>query len=172
MPDDIGENLVGSYLRYVGQCDFVLFNSFLPLIQGEIDVIGLRLTQPRQVWFCEVTTHILGMQYGPKKESTVQKLRDKLDRAGDFAQAMFPNDAHRYEIWSPVVSKGWLTDAMAVMEQEFNDASLDVHFVINEEYAKRIQALIDVARKDTRATSEPAYRLLQVLTRVKGKLVI
>lgn len=30
-----------------------------------------------------MTTHILGMQYGPKKESTVQKLTDKIDRASD-----------------------------------------------------------------------------------------
>jgi hypothetical protein len=150
----------------------VLYNSFLPSIQGEIDVIGLRLSQPRVVWFAEVTTHILGMQYGAKKENTVQKLRDKLDRAKDFAEATFPEDIHRYEVWSPVVSKGWLTDAMQVMEQEYNDASLDVHFVINAEYTKRMQALVDKARTDSRATSEPAYRLLQVLTRLKGDLVI
>jgi hypothetical protein len=172
MPSDIGENLVGSYLRYVGGCEFVLYNSFLPSIQGEIDVIGLRLTEPREVWFAEVTTHILGMQYGPKKDSTIQKLRDKLERAKDFAQAMFPDDVHRYEVWSPVVAKGWLTEAMQAMEQEYSDARLDVHFVINEEFTKRVQALVDAARKDSRATSEPAYRLLQVLARLKGSLVI
>ena len=170
MSADIGENLVGAYMRYVGKCDLVVYNSFLPAIQGELDVIGIRLTRPKVVWFAEVTTHILGMQYGPSKASTTKKLRDKLDRAKDFAATTFPDDEHRYEVWSPIVSKGWLTHAMAQMEDEYNDARLDVHFVINEEYTARVQELVDVAKKDSRATNDPAYRMLQVLTRLRGDL--
>ena len=60
MAEDIGESLVGAYFRYVRRCEFVLFNTFLPGIQGEIDVIGIRLGTPRDVYFAEVTTHIEG----------------------------------------------------------------------------------------------------------------
>ena len=61
MAEDIGESLVGAYLRYVENCEFVLFNTFLPGEQGEIDVIGIRLGKPRDIYVAEVTTHIEGM---------------------------------------------------------------------------------------------------------------
>ena len=78
MAEDIGESLVGAYLRYVERCEFVLFNTFLPGIQGEIDVIGIRLGQPRDIYFAEVTTHLDGMTYGGNA-STVSKIRSKLN---------------------------------------------------------------------------------------------
>jgi hypothetical protein len=53
MATDIGESLVGSYLRYIGGCEVVVYNVQTEG-QGEVDVIGLRLGQPRFVWFCEV----------------------------------------------------------------------------------------------------------------------
>lgn len=93
MAEDIGESLVGSYLRYVKACEFVLFNTYLPGQQGEIDVIGIRLGNPRDVYFAEVTTHIGGMTYGGNA-STVSKVKDKLARARGFAQDRFPGDRH------------------------------------------------------------------------------
>jgi Holliday junction resolvase-like predicted endonuclease len=168
VPNDIGENLVGSYLRYVERCDFVVHNTQLDEEQGEIDVIGMRLAT-KEVIFCEVTTHILGMQYGTY-DSTVAKVRAKIERASKFAKTMFPTDRRRYEIWSPVVPKGKLTARFAELEHAYTDGDLDVQFVINDEYANRIQALIDDARSNSKATSDPAYRLLQILTRLKGDI--
>ncbi len=56
------------------------------------------------------------------------------------------------------------------LEAEFNSAELDLHFVVNAEYTERVQQLIDHARKNSKATSEPAYRLLQILTWARGEL--
>jgi Holliday junction resolvase-like predicted endonuclease len=172
VPDDIGENLVGSYLRYVEGCQFVIFNTQYPGVQGEIDVIGLKLLgERRMVWFCEVVTHIQGVSYGTY-DRTITKLDEKLRRARDFAASMFPHDVHRYEVWSPVVPTGYLTKAFLAMEQRYNDDDLDLHFVINEPYAARVQTLVEHARRNPAATSEPAYRLLQILTRLKGTITI
>ena len=166
-PEDIGENLVGSYLRYVEGCDLVVHNTFLAEKQGEIDVLGITLQPERQVIFAEVTTHILGMSYGDH-DKTVRKLRDKIKRATDFADETFPDEPKRYEIWSPVVHEGKLTAALEELAREYSEVDLDVLFVVNQLYAERVQALIDHARRNSKATSDPAYRLLQVLTRVRG----
>ena len=166
MAEDIGESLVGSYLRYVAGCEFVLFNTFLPGEQGEIDVIGIRLGSPRDIYFSEVTTHIGGMTYGGNK-ATVDRIRSKLVRAETFARERFPGDRHHFEVWSPRVPKGAMTQAFEAMKAEFSSATTDLTFVMNQEYGDRIQALIEVAKTNSRATSDPAFRLLQVLSRVR-----
>lgn len=168
MPEDIGENLVGSYLRYIERCQFVVYNTHLPGVQGEIDVLGLRLGEPRTVWFCEVITHIRGVLYGTY-DRTVTKIEEKVARARTFAEHTFPGDRHRYEIWSPVVPSGMIL-RFAELEARLTADDLDLHFVTNDEYTTRIQALIDHARRNTAATSEPAYRLLQILTAARGTL--
>lgn len=169
MAEDIGENLVGSYLRYVAGCQFVVFNTHFPDEQGEIDVIGLKLGNPREIWLCEVVTHIRGILYGTHGR-TVAKIRDKIERARRFADATFPGDTHYYEIWSPKVPKGRLTADFDELERQYSSAELDLHFIINERYTERIQKLVEHARGNSSATSEQAYRLLQILTRLKGTL--
>ena len=58
-----GEELVGSYLREVLECDFVEFNLRARFVQGEIDVIGIN-TAKKTVYICEVATHLeTGLQY-------------------------------------------------------------------------------------------------------------
>lgn len=168
MAEDVGESLVGSYLRYVEGCEFVLFNTYLPGIQGELDVIGIRLGEPRDVYFAEVTTHLDGMTYGGNAQ-TVAKIKSKLVRAQDFARDRFPDDHHHFSVWSPRVAVGSVTHAFDELVREFNDRGDDLSFVINVEYGDRIQRLIDVARANKRATSDPAFRLLQVLSRVRSK---
>ena len=46
----------------------------------------------------------------------------------------------------------------------------DLELVINDEYSRRLQDLIGRARSDAAATSNSAYRLLQILTHAKGGL--
>ncbi len=169
MVADIAESLVGSYLRYVVGCEVVVYNTHTPDVQGEIDVIGLKHGDPRTVWLCEVITHIRGILYGPTYEATTTKIREKIGRARDFAKATFPGDVHRYEIWSPIVPKGAIAKfdelASALTSEE-----LDVEFVVNQRYTERIQELVTHAKSSSKATSEPAYRLLQILTRLRGEL--
>lgn len=168
---DIGESLVGSYLRYIVGCEVVVYNTHTPEVQGEIDVIGLKTGEPRTVWLCEAITHIRGTLYSGGYAGTVQKIREKVQRARDFANVTFPGETHRYEIWSPVVPSGVVT-LFSDLEQEYNTTELDLQFVVNERYAERAQELIDHAKRSTKATSEPAYRLLQILAKVRGELRI
>lgn len=167
---DIGENLVGSYLRYVEGCPFVVYNTQVSGIQGEIDVMGMKPEPVRQVIFCEVITHIRGALYGSGNEATVSKIRDKIKRARGFAQSTMTDWQHRYEIWSPVVPVGKLTTRFAHLETEYSDSDLDVKFITNDAYAERVQLLINRARANPSATSEPAFRLLQILTHLRGEV--
>ena len=43
-------------------------------------------------------------------------------------------------------------------------------FVANHDYTERVQRLLDHAKTGTKATSEPAYRMLQILTHLRGQL--
>jgi hypothetical protein len=162
--EDMGESIVGAYMRYVRKCDFVLFNSYLPDEQGEIDVIGLR-SSPACAYVAEVTTHLGGMTYGGPG-GTIAKVGAKLDRAQKFATQLFPDHERYFEIWSPRVAKGAVTQAFEDMEQSFPEPGR-LTFVINERYGDCLEQLIEVARTNERATSDPAFRLLQILCRVR-----
>jgi hypothetical protein len=56
------------------------------------------------------------------------------------------------------------------LADEFSSAALDVAFVVNAQYTGRVQALAEHARANPKATNEPAYRMLQILTRLRGEL--
>ena len=62
-----------------------------------------------------------------------------------------------------------MTQEFAGMTAEFEARNQSLAFVINKEYGDRMQALVDAARTNSRATSDPAFRLLQILTRVRTK---
>jgi hypothetical protein len=166
---DVGESLVGSYLRYIVGCDVVAYNVHTPAEQGELDVIGIQTAVPRTVWLCEVVTHLHGTLYAGGYAGTVAKIRDKIGRARNFASTTFSGDVHRYEIWSPIVPRGVATqfDELAA---EFSTQELDVQFVINQRYTERIDELVAHASGSLKATNEPAYRLLQILTHLRGDL--
>ena len=166
---DIGESIVGAYMRYIRECEVVVYNTFLRDRQGEIDVVALKTGDPRRVWLCEVTTHIGGMLYPGNggADGTIAKLRDKLTRAREFAAVTFPGDSLQFEIWSPRVAKGKLTTAFDVLGDEALELGMDLKFVINEDYTARMRELLAHAKQNSSATSEPAYRMLQVLTHLR-----
>ena len=165
---DIGESLVGAYLRHVLGCDVVIYNSFFADRQGEVDVVALEKGQPRTVWLCEVTTHIGGMQLTDSHAKSVQVILNKLDRLQHFAETTFPGDIHRYEWWSPRVPVGRMTAFMETVEQEWAAQGRELRFVMNGEYTERMRALVASAARNSSATNEPAYRMLQVLARLRG----
>jgi Holliday junction resolvase-like predicted endonuclease len=80
-----GEELVGSYLREVCDCDFVEFNLRTRFTQGEIDVVGIN-TAIKTVYLCEVATHLeTGLQYVKEKrpnniERFVKKFQKDIDK--------------------------------------------------------------------------------------------
>jgi hypothetical protein len=167
--EDIGESLVGAYLRHIEGCDVVVYNNFFRGEQGEIDVVGIRRGEPREVILCEVTTHIRGMLIVHSgRNATEQRVKEKLRRLIHFAEATFPGDNHRFEWWSPYVPIGRLTTALAVIEHTTQESGHEFRFVINDEYTRRVQRLVEYARKHEAPTGEPAYRLLQILTHLRG----
>lgn len=161
---DIGESLVGSYLRYVEDCDFVHYETYGES-QGELDVVGMRLADKR-VWLCEVAIHLGGLEYGQGYAGSRDKVRQKIDRAEMIAQRLFTDQQATYEFWSLRVPKR-LASMLKDLEVEFASRGLDVAFIINEKFAERIHKLRDRAAQDMKSTAEPAYRLLQVLTQLQ-----
>jgi hypothetical protein len=116
-----------------------------------------------------VITHLRGTLYGTGYAATVAKVRDKIGRAQDFAAASFAGDVHRYEIWSPIVPSG-MAQRFDELADEFSTQELDVEFITKARYTVRVQELVEHARKSFKATNEPAYRLLQILTHLRGEL--
>ena len=161
---DIGESLVGSYLRYVENCDFVHYQTH-GQGQGEIDVIGMRLSD-RRVWLCEVAIHLEGLEYGKGYAGSRDKVRQKIDRAEEFANRLFSDQQAIYEFWSLRVPSGLVT-MLHDLQRDYAARGLDVAFVINETFTERIEALRERAAASKKATAEPAYRLLQILTHLR-----
>jgi hypothetical protein len=160
---DIGESLVGAYLRHIEQCSVVVYNNFFPDKQGEVDVVGIRGLAPRLIFLCEVTTRIDGMD-----TKTTGRIAGKLARLREFAEQTFPGEDYRYQWWSPNVPVGPRTSAFESVQAQWAEEGRSLELVFNQAYTKRVAALIDYARGHSSTTSEPAYRLLQILTHMKG----
>lgn len=168
---DLGESLVGAYLRHVVGCEVVIYNSFFQGEQGEVDVVGVKdqgTEKPRLVYLCEVTTHIRGMAIMRNGENaTTAKVPEKLARLRRFADLTFPGEEHRYQWWSPYVAEGKMTAFFEQQAKEFARRGESFEFVVNGDYTARVQELADHARGNTSTTSEPAYRMLQILTHLR-----
>ena len=152
---EIGETLVAAWYQYIDNCDLVVEGVRLPG-QGELDVLAVA---GRRVVAAEVATHILNLDYGGFDRELRRELLSA--RAAVFLQANFPEHERRVAFWSPRVPSG-LTQQLALVA--------DRELVINDEYSWRLQDLIGRARSDAVATSNSAYRLLQILTHAKGGL--
>jgi hypothetical protein len=66
------------------------------------------------------------------------------------------------------VAVGALTQAMAAVADDWTELGRNLTFVINEDYTERIRELAMHANGNSSTTNEPAYRMLQVLTRLRG----
>jgi hypothetical protein len=161
---DIGESLVGSYLRYIENCDFVHYETYGEG-QGELDVVGMRLSD-RRVWLCEVAIHLGGLEYGKGYSGSRDKVKQKIDRAEILAQRLFSDQQATYEFWSLRAPKGLVT-MLTELEHDYTGRGLDVAFIINERFTERIDTLRQRAAKDMKSTAEPAYRLLQILAHLR-----
>ena len=154
----MGEYLVGAYLKMVVGCDVVDYGVRLPggKLRGlhEIDVIGFKFSD-RSVWMCEAVTHLTGALYGDY-DRTVKKLGEKIKFHHDYADGRLQHfPARSSMLWAPWVSSGLRTRL---------DLELpEVELVVNQEYAKRIDVLLDLAREGAHDTGNPAFRVLQIL---------
>ena len=79
MPTEMGEYLVGAYLKLVLKCGVVDYNARPPGGSleglGEFDVIGFGFAS-RRAYLCEVTTHLGGLLIGGGGQSTIAKAQE------------------------------------------------------------------------------------------------
>lgn len=57
---------------------------------------------------------------------------------------------------------------MKAIEEEWSSEDRDLRFIINAEYTERVRELAEHASTNSSTTNEPAYRMLQILTHLRG----
>ena len=162
MKTEIGEYIVGAYLKVILKCDFIDYNVRPPGggLEGlnELDVVGLDF-QNKTAYLCEVTTHIRGLLYG-SNQGSVEKIRRKHEWQRAYAAKYLTNfDHHRYMFWSPVVPTGYVTTELAKIE------TLEV--IVNQTYTSRVDELRIQAKKLSHDVGNPFFRTIQILEALK-----
>ncbi|MBA2871046.1 hypothetical protein HNQ85_001316 [Anoxybacillus calidus] len=162
MKTDIGEYIVGGYLKVIKQCDFVDYNVRIPGggLKGlsELDVVGLDF-KTKTAYLCEVTTHIRGLLYG-NNQMTVEKIKQKHEVQKEYAELLlkdFPNRV--YMFWSPYVPEGYITSELGKIET--------LQLVINKDYTRCIEEMREFAAKNTNDLGNPFLRVLQILEHLR-----
>jgi len=162
MKTEMGEYIVGAYLKIIKNCDFIDYNVRLPGggLRGlnELDVVGLDFKR-KTAYLCEVTTHITGLLYKDKK-TTVEKIKTKHKLQITYANEYlsdFPNKT--YMFWSPVVSVGYITEGLKKID--------DMTIIINQDYTLCINELRKMAKIMTNDAGNPFFRALQIIEHLK-----
>ena len=163
MLTDVGEYIVGAYLRLILKCDFVDYNVRAPGggLQGldELDVLGLDFRHKR-CYLCEVTTHIRGVLYRNNQE-TVRRITRKYEYQKRYARAHLPQFKHaRFMFWSPVVPRGYITDRLERLS--------GVELFINGRYKQAVEEVREIAAQVTYDARNPFFRVLQILEHMRN----
>jgi hypothetical protein len=164
MAAEMGELVVGAYLKEVVGCDFVDYNVRPPgggrAGQFEFDVLGLHLGGDT-AYLCEVATHLGGLNYGGKsRQDTLDRIARKHGRQRDYAKAQLRHfRQHRFMLWSPYVPVGFLTDGLARLAR--------LELVVNGDYTRAMEALREQARATTRDAGNAFFRALQILEHLR-----
>ena len=164
MARDMGEHVVGAYLKLEQGCDFVEYNVRPPTLgkdgQAEFDVVGFDF-KSSTVCLCEVATHLNGLNYGGNSNSdTLKRITDKYRRQRNYAERNLSRFANvRFMFWSPYVPRGYLTRNLDEIE--------GLELVINGRYRECVELLRARAKAETRDSNEPFFRALQILEHMK-----
>ena len=162
MPE-MGEYVVGAYLKVIEKCDFVDYGVRSPdggiKGLGELDVVGLRLAD-QTAFICEVTTHLGGLEYGSGYADTIAKIQQKFQRQKAYATEQLASfKKHQFMLWSPSVPEGFLTKGLEAIQ------GLDL--VLNTAYTSAIDELRAEARRTIRDAGNPFFRSLQILEHLR-----
>jgi hypothetical protein len=156
MNTEMGEYLVGAYLRLIKKCDVVDYNVRPPggKLQGlnELDVVGLDFKK-KLAYVCEVTTHIRGA-----RPTVVGRMRRKSRHQREYARKYLQGFSPKFMFWSPIVPRG--------IESELKKLR-GLELVVNCEFAQCVKELEERAKKWTHDTNNPVFRTLQILARLR-----
>ena len=162
METNIGEYVVGAYIKIIRECDFVDYNVRPPGggLEGlnELDVLGLDFKN-KISYLCEVTTHIRGLLY-KDNNTTVERIKKKHAIQKEYSDKYltdFPNK--HFMFWSPVVPKGYITNELEKVD--------GLEFMLNEDYTHCVDELRDKAKEMTNDVGNPFFRTLQILAHLK-----
>jgi len=163
MSVDIGDHVVGAYLKLVQKCDFVDYNVQPPGASSDdtsrFDVVGMDFDGKR-IYLCSVATHITGLRYGNDNNETVEHIRNKYRFMREYAVAYLPAfDEQHFMFWSPVVREGFLTHELGKID--------GLEIVINEKYARCIDELKKRAAETMHDVGNPFFRSLQIIERLR-----
>jgi hypothetical protein len=164
MPE-MGEYAAGAWLRLKADCEIVVYDQELNPTgreMNEVDVIGLDL-EHRKAYFCEVATHLKGVNYGKGNKDSAERIEKKFDAASKYSRIAFPGWDIRFMFWAPYVPEGILTNLLEDFKQRFQVKGISIELIINKIYTKQINDLQELARSDAREKGEPFYRVLQIL---------
>jgi hypothetical protein len=159
---EMGEFVVGAYLKLVEHCDVVDYNVRLPggglAGLNELDVVGFRFHDDT-AFLCEVTTHLDGTLYGSSNGDTMAKLRSKHEFQQAYAQSQLEHFPHKvYQLWSPRVPRG---KSLGALTELSTDTGLEL--IVNGEYARRVRELEALAKKSHHDSGNPFFRALQIV---------
>ncbi|MGE4352037.1 MAG: hypothetical protein AB7E52_07615 [Bdellovibrionales bacterium] len=163
MRTEIGEYIVGAYLKLVLGCDVVDYNVRIPGGKleglGELDVVGYNF-ELGHAFICEVATHILGLDYGGYDE-TLDRIRRKHERQKIYAERFLKGRFNeiRFMFWSPNVPVGKLTTGLAAIE--------GMDLILNAAYKKAVGELKTQAQTTSHDTGNPFFRALQILQHLR-----
>ena len=177
----LGEQLVGAYHKMISECEIVSYNQRSPEAgeQMEIDVIGIKTDNDQQtIYVCEVITHLHGMRYSGSPSTTeweeygndmyqhtLERIYRKFQSDLGYAIEVFDRaDKYVFQLWSPVVPQGGLTDGLDALKRRFeNSYDHELELIINSQYSTEISKLQELASKEKKQYGEPAFRFLQIL---------
>lgn len=159
----MGEYLVGAYLKMVLNCDVVDFGVRFPggHLRGlqEIDVMGFKFAD-RSVYMCEAVTHLTGACYGDYPR-TVEKVKAKMAFHKAYARDRLDSFPVRHSmLWAP-----WVASGLRAKLAQIGGLEL----VVNEDYAQRVDLLLELAGNRVEDTGNPAFRVLQILKHVRRR---
>jgi len=173
---EIGEEIVGAYLKECLHCDFVEYNYDLGSKQAECDVVGAALAD-KTVYFCEVATHTRGFLYvdpRTRKPANYERLTKKFANAIKFARQQFPDFRHEFMFWSPIVrtsragaKNNTMTDLNRLVADFKQTENAEIKLTINGEYAAKLNELRKVALAKTGDSPFSILRFLQIEENLK-----
>lgn len=163
---NVGEELVGAYLRYIHNCDYIEYNVKYTDDAGELDVLGIDIKN-KKIYLCEVAIHLTtGLQYNSNKAKNSKRIFEKFLRAKKYADEYFKDYKCNFQLWSPIVKKSQ-NEALNETTKQLKNKNIELTSIINAQFTEAINRLQAYASEKTSAFNTPAMRTLQILAYLK-----